>query len=340
MRKLSSIVVILFFLFFLLFINGCGDKTKITPKEKLDLLTYIPEDASGIFSFNFEKFSKLEIFDNIIEEEKSTEDALSLKFFKGYQDFIDKTGIDPKVDIYTITVAVFGDIGMVNKDVVFLINSNYNKDKLLNIIKEKNKNVSEESYKEGTIYKIMFKKDETMALSFMEKKIIAMGKTERVKQVIDLFNGEGNNILKNKKMKTFIKKFKAESIVSFVLDIPDEVKKVQGEEQGSPFKMDLTKAEAMYGFVDYNNNLMTGEIILVSFNEEGNKQVVNTLNMFKGMGAMGGPEIAEVLNNIHISASSEDIKLTFSISNDLFKKLHKKIENQIKGKILPTPPTQ
>ena len=69
---------------------------------------------------------------------------------------------------------------------------------------------------------------------------------------------------------------------------------------------------------------------MVSHEEEANKQIVNMLNGIKGMGAIAGPEIAEILNEINLSSSADNIELTFSIPNELLKKVQKKAEEKVK----------
>ena len=105
------------------------------------------------------------------------------------------------------------------------------------------------------------------------------------------------------------------------------------------FKADLSKAEVIVGQVDYTGSAWEGEIAVVCPNEEGNKQLVNALNGLKGMAAMGGPEVAELVNNINLSASADQITLTFSITDELIDKLKKKMEEKAKG-MVPPPPTE
>jgi len=326
MKKLTTKLSVLFILIFFLIFSGCGKKTGTISNGKINLLSLIPENASGIFLINLEKITKLENFNEIIDKK---EKKFSLKPFKDYQDFIEKTGIDPKKDLYSIALGFYGDIGKKNIDIALVINLNYNENKILDIFKKKNKNYYEEKFKKYVIYKFLDEKNREICFSFINNKIIGFGPATRVKQIIDLFEGNGKSILTDEKKKPYLNDFNPKSVLSFVFDFPEKAKKSEAQ-QGSPFKMDFSKAEILWGEVDFEENIWSGKIKLVSHDEEANKQIVNMLNGIKGMGAMAGPEIAEILNKINLSSSADNIELTFSVPNELLKKVQKKAEEKVK----------
>lgn len=329
MKKLTTKLSVLFILIFFLIFSGCGKKTGTISNGKTNLLSLIPENASGIFSINLEKITKLENFNEIVDKIDKKEKKPSLKTFKNYQDFIEKTGIDPKKDLYSIALGLYGDIGKKNIDIALVINLNYNENKIVDIFKKETKSYNEEKFKKHVIYKFLDKKNKEMCFSFINNRIIGFGTTTRVKQIIDLFEGNGKSILTDEKKKPYLNDFNPESVLSFVFDFPEKAKKSEAQ-QGSPFKMDFSKAEILWGEVDFEENIWSGEIKLVSHDEEANKQIVNMLNGIKGMGAMAGPEIAEILNKINLSSSADNIELTFSIPNELLKKIQKKAEKKVK----------
>lgn len=328
----SSITV---FVLTLLLISGCGEKAPTTAGG-VNLFSLLPDNATGVVYMNFESLAKLELFDKMIKEAKEKKADKPGKVFKDYQDFVDKTGIDPKKDIHAVAIGFLGKIGSgAEPDVAVVANLNYNKDKLLTALKEGEEKFTEEDYKGITIIQGVDEHGKDFALAFVNESIIAGGKIEGVKKVVDLSKGEGQNILANAKMKSYIEKFKSGAIASFVIDFPEEGKKVQ---ETPMFKADLSKAEVIVGQVDYTGSAWEGEIAVVCPNEEGNKQLVNTLNGLKGLAAMGGPEVAELVNNINLSASADQITLTFNITDELVDKLKKKMEEKAKGMAPPPPP--
>jgi hypothetical protein len=335
MKKWLSWVLFLFFLGSVIFFWGCGGK-KVDLKGSSALLTLIPEEAAGIFSINFRKLTKLDMYDKLIADMEKEENEPVDEVFADYQDFIDKTGIDPKTDLFALTVGMFGDIDMMRKageggknDIVVVIDLKYDPDKILNVVKSKAEKFEEEKYSDKLIYQFMEKHGQKMALAFINEQTIAFGKIKRVKQVIDLSSGKGKNILANKGMEKYLKELKSDSVLSFLFDFPEELKSSQQE--GSPFKMDLSKAEAFLGYIDHDGSAWVGDIKLMSFDEKSNKEIVTMLNGLKGMGALAGPEVAELISNIQLTAEADHIKLSFSLSNELLEKLRDKAKEKKEG---------
>jgi hypothetical protein len=335
MKKFFMTSLIKVFALTLLLISGCGEKAPTTAGGE-NLFSLLPDNATGVVYANFKEFAKLELFDKMIKEAKEKEVDKPGKVFKDYQDFVDKTGIDPQKDIYAIAIGFLGKIGPgAEPDFVLVANLNYNKDKLLTALKEGGEKFTEEDYKGITIIQGVDEHGKDFALAFVNDSIIAGGKIDGVKKVTDLSKGEGKNILANAKMNPYIEKFKSGAIASFVIDFPEEGKKVQDTPM---LKMDFSKAEVIFGHVEYTGSAWDGEIAVVCPNEEGNKQLVNALNGLKGMAAMGGPEVEELVNNINLSASADQITLAFNITDELVDKLKKKMEEKAKGMVPPPPP--
>jgi len=333
MKKFFMTSLITVFVLTLLLISGCGKKAV---KGGDNLFSLLPDNATGVISVNFKEFAKLEFFNKIIKDAKEKKPDKPGKVFKDYQDFVDKTGIDPQKDIHGFAVALLGKIQPgTEPDFVLAAQLNYDKNKLINALKEADEKFTEEDYKGITIIQGVDEHGKEFALAFVNENIMAGGKIESVKKVVDLSKGEGQNILANARMKSYIEKFKSGAIASFVFDFPEEAKKVQ---ETPMFKMDFTKAEVILGNVEYTGTAWDGEIALVCPNEEGNKQLVNTLNGLKGMGAMAGPEVAELVSNINLSASAEQITLTFNITDELIDKLQKKMEEKKQAMAPPPPP--
>jgi hypothetical protein len=293
----------------------------------------LPENASGVILVNFKKLTQLEFFDKMIKEEDEKADKPG-EVFENYQDFVDKTGIDLKKDVSSMAVAFMGKLAGAGKgepDMVAVASLNYDKNKIMALVKEKGGKVSEETYNNVPVFKVS-EEGKDMMFSFISDNFAAFGIPDGVKKVIDLSKGTGKSVMDNEKMKPFLDKLKPGAVVSFVIEFPEEAKKVH---EGGMFKMDMSKAEAILGFIDYANKAWNGEIKLISHNEEGNQQLVSTLNTFKMMGGAAGPEVAELLEKITISAAADSVKLEVTIPDELVEKLRKKIEGKTKEAMTP-----
>jgi hypothetical protein len=306
--------------------TGCG-KREAPTAGKIDLLKYIPAESVMVMNFNVAAFTKLEVFDKLTVEKEAKEGDVSKMPFKSYNDFVQKTGIDPKTDVHYMTLAMFGKLGQKGDDGVLVANLKYDQNKLLSVLKENGVNMTEETYKDSIIYKPENEAQKEMGFSFISDGLLAVGNQNRVKQVIDLAKNGEKDFYKNTLLSPHLKKLKTDAIVSFIAAIPEEAKNQQT--QGVPIKVDMSKVEAIYGFGNYKNDVYAMEMVVVSKNEEGNKETVDSLNQLKGMGAMAGPEVGELVNNLKITASAEDITFSLSVSGALLNKLMEKAKGKV-----------
>ena len=245
------------------------------------------------------------------------------EMFESYSDFVQKTGVNPKTDIIAVAMAFTGKMSMSgDADVLIVIQVNYKKDTIMNFINSQGARYTEEVYNTISMYKFADSKGKDKAFAFINDKTLAAGKPEDLKQVIDLSKGTGKSIMTNEAMIPHFKKFKSDAMAAFVFEIPVEARKVSDNPM---MKFDFTKAEALIGNFDYSSGTFMGEMILVSKNKAANEQIVTVLNGFKAMGAMGGPDVVERLNNVNLTANDESVVLKLSITEALAEKLQKKM---------------
>jgi len=334
MRKCFLMLSITMLLATLLMIPGCGgEKAPAGEGGEMALFSLLPDNAAGIFSVNFKKMAQLDLFDKMIEESEKKETKKPGELFENYQDFVDKTGIDPKKDIHAMVFGLYGELGGKEPDTVFLANLNYTQNTLLSLIKEKAPGFAEETYNGVGVYKFKDDNGKDMALSFLSENIIAAGRPDLLMKVIDIHKGKSQGITANETMKSHFNKIKSGAIATFVFGFPQEAKKVH---DSGMFKLDLTKAEAIVGYIDHADTTWTGEITMISHNEEANQQLVSTLNGLKMMAAAGGPEVEEMVKNMDLKASADSVKLKITITEELMEKLRIKMS----GTMTPPPPTQ
>lgn len=318
----------------LLMIPGCGgEKAPAGRGGEMELFSLLPDNAAGVFSVNFKKMAQLDFFDKMIKEAEKKEPKKPGELFENYQDFVNKTGIDPKKDVHAMAFGLYGPLGTKEPDTVFLANLNYTQNTILTLIKEKAPGYAEETYEGVGIHKFKDEKGSDMALSFLSENIIAAGRPDFLKKVIDLHKGKGQSIIANETMKPHFNKIKSGAIATFIIGLPQEVKKVH---DSGMFKIDLTKAEAVVGYFDNAGKTWTGEITMISHNEEANQQLVSTLNGLKMMAAAGGPEVEELVKNLDLKASADSVKLKVTMTEELLEKLSSKMS----GTMTPPPPTQ
>jgi hypothetical protein len=330
-----------FFIFMLVIVPGCKKKSGPVVKD-LALLKLMPGETSGIFCIDVKRLTVLEYYKEMIAGLKKKMIAPSgERIFESYEDFIDKTGLDIETDIHAVAAAFFtGEMkdspDGTNDNILMLIDLNYDRDKILSLLMNKKSgkiiDYIEEKYLDVNIIKLkngalpLFG-DRTIrnpAFTFINKSTIAVGKSGRIKQVIDLSKNKGKSILHRAEMESYLNMQKNVSMATFAFIVPKKFKKPY--EKGL-FTYDLTEAEIVSGNIDQVNGVWEGELKLVSKNVQANAQLASVLAFAKTVaGATLGAEFSGMIDKIHLISSEESVRLLFSIQHLLLKKLLKKIE--------------
>jgi len=336
MKKMHVTLVMMVVLIAALGFFGCGGKGKASASN---LFTLVPENAAGVFHLDIKKLSTQEFYGKMIEELKKKEATPGKQgeMIKNYQDFVNMTGIDPQKDLYALVFAGFGDLNKKDVDFVMVANLKYDQAKIVNLIKtamqKESKELVEETYQGLTLYKTKDEEGKDIVFSFIPPELIVLGRPEAAKQSLDLFKGKGKSLAANKVAAPYLEEI-AGQMGSFYVKLPDDVKKKQN---AGMMEIDLTKAECVYGKVDYKSSAWVGEIQMICHNEAGNKQLVDAINGMKGMAAMAGPEFGELVAQINLTSSADAIKLTFSLTEELLKKVEKKMQEQKAAMTQPVP---
>jgi hypothetical protein len=335
----------IFSLIFLLGVIGfvaCGKKSE-APKAGSasadDMLSLLPMNAKGVFLVNVNQAMAIEAADKAIRESDD---------YQKYQEFIEKTGIDPQKDIYYIAAALTSDLGGKDESGVAIVNMKYDKEQILPLIKEKMSEEGEElienEYGGLTIYSV--EKEETEeeqqeeeqqqeqeeeqeekgleegAFAFLDRSNIVIGSEAEVKTVIDIAQKKADNIYKNQALTDLLAKTNKEGILWGAFIIPEKAVEEAASENPMMSAFEAVKAATL--LFDYKNQNIIAEIQLISDDEENNKKIADALNGFKAMGGMFAaekPEIGELLNKIEISSTADHVKVYLSLPEELLNKL-------------------
>jgi hypothetical protein len=338
MSKKMLVLTLVFAL--LLVMPACKKKTPGRLSSE-GALAMIPDGAVMLLAFDFQQFAELALFDKMLKDDWQKGPGPG-KVFANYQDFVQKTGIDLKKDVYTVVAGVYGELGSDTPQALGIINLKYDKEKLLGLLRQNNVIVAEDNYRGLGLYTLKSEDSKKDArLAFLNANNIAIGTETQVKLAVDLSQSSGKSVLKNAAMMKYVEKLKKDSMFWLAIgNIPDKFKNAPA---GGMMPVDLSKAEAFIGYLDYKGKTFSGEFQLLSQNEQGNKQIVDMLNGLKALGAMGSakePELGQLLNGIQLSSTAESIKLAFSLSEELMNKLSDKAKDKAKGMMPPTPPAE
>jgi len=313
MKKLAAISII-FALIFLSFVS-CGKKApapKAGSASADDMLSLVPVDAKGIIMIDFHRAMSTEIASKAIQEDKN---------YQKYQEFINKTGIDPQKDIYFVTVAVTEAMEKGKTKGGAIVNLKYNKDDLLSLITQQEGEIAEEDYNGLTIYSSK-KEDEGGYFSFLDESNAVVGDIATVKSVIDVLQKKKDNVFKNQALSSLMDKTNKEAMLwgAFIIS-PQAMDKVTSQ---NPMLSNLKSVNAATLYFDYQDKNIMVEIKVMSSDETKNQQIADLLNGIKAMGGMAAakkPEIGELVNKIEISSAPDHVKVYASIPEELINRL-------------------
>jgi hypothetical protein len=312
---------------------ACGEKAT-TPKAGSatpdDMLTLLPMNAKGVFFINVNQALSIEAADKAIKESKD---------YKKLEEFIGMTGIDPQKDIYYAAVAMTGDLGKKEEKGVAIINLKYEKEKIVNLMKEKmaeeeDVELAEAEYGGMTIYEIEEGDDEEVAFSFLDDSNIVAGNEDEVRTVIDIYQKKADNLYKNQALSELIAQTDKDTLFWGALLIPSEA--VDEATAENPMLSNLKDLKAATMNFDYKNMSVIAEIKLLSANSEKNEQIAKMLDGLKAMGGMMAgekPEIGELLNKIEITSTPEYVKINANLPQDLLEKLKESVPHEAESEL-------
>jgi hypothetical protein len=315
MKKVSAIWIVCFLVFFSFI--ACGKKEGVSTTKSAaaeNMFKLLPKEAQGAFFIDFHKAVTIEAFDEAMKSDKNFEDM---------QEFIDKTGIDPKQDIHYIGAAI---TGIENQNAALIINLVYNKEAFLGVINEKLEEEGTQAetvdYEGATIYTMTDEKGARNSFAFIDDSHIAAGNESEVKKVLDVVNDRAESLAANEELGALLKKSNQGAMVWGAIQIPQET--MEKATSDNPFISSLESVRAISLYFDYKNKNIMAEINLASDDAAKNKEVADALNGLKSLGGMIGaekPEIATLLNKITISSGADHVKIKADIPEDLINKL-------------------
>jgi hypothetical protein len=349
MKKLSVVLMCVMVLGASLFMSGCKKKGAVAGKANSgDVAALLPDGAIMVMAFNVQKFGTMSFFEKMKQEGFKPKEG-EPQTFKDYADFVQKTGVDPQKDVFFVTAGIYGKLEDKEPDMLAIINLTYNKAKILDFLKSQSMMVTEESFEGVSLFTVKeinrqlpvpgTPKSENVRLAFLNDWNVAIGSPDRVKAAISLTKGTGKMALESEGIKSRIAAINQSSLFWFVLSaLPDSVKKNQA---GSMMGIDTSKLEALVGQFDFDKKILSGFLKVLAKDPEGNKKLVDMLNGFKGMAAMGAskdsPEVGELVNGITLTASADAINLNFSIKEEVMNKLGEKAKAKVSSMAQPVP---
>lgn len=326
MKKFTVIGMVTIFALFSFISCGKGSSTSKPGAAKAeDAIKLLPEDAQAVFLVDLQRAMSIEAVDKAIKENKS---------YSQYQEFVEKSGMDPQKDINFVAIALTSGMENDDREGVGIVNLNYNKEALIAVInakaEEEGQELLEEDYNGISIYSVK-KEEKEGGFAFLDNSNIAIGNKEGVQAVIDVYQKKKDNLFKNKALSDIIAKTNKDALLWGAIKFtPEAVTKMTS---GNPMLSNLDSVQAATIYLDYLNKNIIAEIKIMSSDEAKNQQIVQLLNGLKAMGAMASaekPEIGELMDKLEITSGSDHVKIYASLPEELVNKLkeEKKTEEE------------
>ncbi|MFW6160835.1 MAG: hypothetical protein ACOC57_06805, partial [Acidobacteriota bacterium] len=217
-----------------------------------DVLALFPVYSRAVFFADIHRAMNLEPVKAAIQKDEN---------YQKYQEFVEKSGLDPEKDIFYICGAMSSFAGPDNQQGAVVVNLKYNKEDLLTFIEE---NAQEEGPSfvteeySGVTFHTMEKEGETGGFSFLDESNILLGNKEQMKAVIDVIQKKKENLFANNELKSLLEQTNKTALIWGAALIPEESMEKMGEQNPMLGTLQYVRAVTMY--FDYLNNNFSGEI--------------------------------------------------------------------------------
>ena len=288
-----------------------------------NMLKLLPVDADGVFFIDLKRAMETEFAKEAITEDEDI------------QAFIEKTSINPLEDLFFLAGAVTQKGSEEEKEkVAVILNLNYVKDELLNLITEKaqeeGQEISETDYEGFTIYG-MWEDDKEVSLAFIDESNILLGDKTQTQAIIDVIEKKKENFYSNETLADLVGKTDKEAILwGAILFAPNSLDEMTAD---NPMLQDLKNLQAASIAFNYKNQAVLADIKLMGGDETKNKNLADFLTGIKGFAGMMAaekPEIGELMNAISITSGPENVQISANIPEALLNKLKSEIKPEEK----------
>jgi len=324
----SRFLTILMVLLLVLLPQACKKKEAGPEKIIAEVLNLVPAGASLLFSIDTEAAFELPQLSEAYQDFLGKMEQAMQE--RGMEDFFSGTGLDLKKDLKRVTNAMY-NIADGDSEILLIAEMGGDYERLVNYLQGRELMEATEEYRKTRIWtpkdgSVQEEKAEDMRVAFLPAGKIIFGNLEKVKQSIDLANGSGDSIKKTQAITDNLKTVKTDALFWIVispLPLPE------GEAEAIPFMPSgLADAQALHGYFDFSNKVYTLQLNLVSSNADANKEMLDMLNGFKAILAMGasqdepnGKILKEVLDKIDLQAAQDRVTLTLAIPEALMAEL-------------------
>ncbi len=280
-----------------------------------DVLKYLPEDAQGVFFVDIHGAMATGAADRFMQDGDE---------YEKYMEFVKKTGIDPKEDVFYLAAAIVSEDPSQQKGAA-VINLKYEEDKILALMEEeKEKPPVTEDYNGITLY--TWEDEDENGFAFLDASNVVVGDVSSVRACVDVMQKNKGNVFKNAALADLLKKTDKDTLFWGAMLIPP--KALEEAAAGNPRLEALKSITAVILNFDYRSSTIMANIKALSNDAVKNKQIAEMLTGFKAMGAMIAaqkPDIGTLLDTITVTAADDHVQISANIPEELLQRLKSEI---------------
>ncbi|MFQ5650461.1 MAG: hypothetical protein ACE5IY_11015 [bacterium] len=294
------------------------------PKTRgTEYLALMPENTHVLFYANLEEMKKTPLGEDFRVE---FEEKMKEEEEEDYFEFVEKTGVDLKKDVYELWIGGIAQGGQeVNSGAI--INGRFDEKRIVDYLRTKEPHkIDETHYRDHTIY-ILEEKDKQM--TFLTSGMIVIGNRQWIAAIIDQAEDGGKNVLDNPAMQDYIQQVPHKEHFWGVMNL---------SEMSDAWARELRRKSAFTGTKSIEN--MKSLVFCTHFDRKtdvflkGNftaheeaKAVAEMVNGFKALAKLmvaDDREAVDMISDITIKSEGAIVEITSTLDESFWNKFKEK----------------
>jgi|GEM_PF-3731661 len=321
---------------FSLLTGACGDveQPQFKNHSTAELMVLLPADARVVFALDAERMFAEQYFQKLVEPEGDQPPAEN-SLPQQYESFREKTGIDWRKDIRRVVGAAVGDPSARDVPMAVLVNVRHEPERILATV-DADEAVERRPvlYGSRTFHELYSRRGDDRefmtAFAFVDDALMVFGASGQVKQVLDRHDQKPVTPAFDEKLAGLVSQADQEAMGWLAMQFDPAMRAALPAADDLPFRMPLSLEafDGLYGSLDYRNFILNGDFRVLSSDAATNEQIAALLNGLRAMGAMREGAMGKLMNTILITSDDKQIRMSFSIPEDLLRELAVEMKNQ------------
>ena len=180
-----------------------------------DSMALVPKESTIVFSVNFDRLHGSKTWAQV----KDAVNDPSTK--KDYDEFVQKTGLDPLTQVNGLTGGFSGPTGA-KPQFAIIIRGKFDEQKIMAYVKQKAKEEGKTTELKSDQYggKTIYGDSDDAGVSFLDGQTLVIGGKEYVKKVIDVSTGKAESVKKNDSIQALVGKAHTDQALWAVGEVP------------------------------------------------------------------------------------------------------------------------